>query len=76
MSKRISHDYWLTGPRGLVHFWYDFDIRCWIVTRRERARQNDSYGDQIGAAEFAGTRAGAEFLARQMTGLTTEHSVP
>ena len=66
---RISKDYWVTGPAGLVHVWYDFNARLWIVTRRAEAKENQIYGDQIGGAKDADTKPAAMRTAREMAGL-------
>lgn len=47
-------------PAVAVRQWYDRHARTWVVQRV------DADGGQVGDAEFAGTRAGADAIARQL----------
>ena len=47
------------GPAVTVDRWYDRKARTWVVQKK------DAQGNQIGDAEFSGTRKGADLIWNQ-----------
>lgn len=60
------NDYYEIGPNGIAHYWYDRDIRSWMIAKRELPKQGEKYGDQIGSADYAPNRNVAQQYAREM----------